>query len=110
MFIRINEKDIIKCRCLFLADENNDMSSTARPSSRSGKSFVSTVRSFASKVKDIMPTKPDPNNAVRTDPQLKYIFNRFTRDDEVNILMISVQLKFNILVILCSWSFKTIFS
>jgi hypothetical protein len=50
-------------------------------------------------VKDIIPNKPDPNDTVRTDPQLKYVFDKFDRDDEVNILMISNQLTFRIISI-----------
>ncbi len=74
---------------MFLADENNNTSSTAASSSRSGRFFKSAARTFVSAVKDIISTKPDPNDTVRTDPQLKYVFDKFDRDDEVNILMIS---------------------
>jgi hypothetical protein len=74
---------------LFLADENNNTSSTAASSSRSGRFFKSAARTFVSMVKDIIPNKPDPNDTVRTDPRLKYVFDKFDRDDQVNILMIS---------------------
>lgn len=72
---------------MFLADENNDASSIAATASRNIKSFTSSVRGFVSKIKDKIPTKSDPNDSIRSDTQMKYVFHNYSENNLVNIAM-----------------------
>jgi hypothetical protein len=83
--LKLMKKIIVKYRYFILDDDSSDGSSSKRSSSRHGKSILS---SFVSKVKDNLSPKPNRNTAVEIIPQLKYVFDRFNRDDEVNIFMI----------------------
>jgi len=79
---------------LFLADEDNDTSTTSRT-----EKVTSSVRDFVRKTKKKYLTKTDPNDSPRSDTQLKNIFHQYSRDDEVNVAIFFNTLKLEIVFI-----------
>ncbi len=77
---------------MFLVDENNGTSSIAA-------TLASSVLGLFSRFKDKNPAKPDPNDSVRSDTQLKYVFDKYSQADQVIIVAFSNKLKLRIVFI-----------
>ncbi len=85
----------MKYSCLFLADENNDTSIT----SRTGKSLKSSISGFFRTKMEKYSAKTDPDDSPRSDKQLKYIFHKYSKDNQVNNVIFSNTLKLRIIFI-----------
>jgi len=77
------------------SDENNDTSIT----SRTKKNLKSTISGFIRTKMEKYSTKTDPNDSHRSDKQLKYIFHKYSKDNQVNNTIFSNTLKLRIIFI-----------
>ncbi len=84
---------------MLLADETKEGSSIVSTISRHAKSIGSGVRDFVGKKKEKDQAKSDPNDVVTSGSQLKYVFNKYSKDDQVDIFVFSDKIKLRIVFI-----------
>ncbi len=84
---------------MLLADETKGGSSFASKLYRQRKSIATSVLDLVGKKKEKDPTKSDPNDVVTSGSQLKYVFNKYSKDDQVDIFVFSDKIKLRIVFI-----------